>query len=68
MDISRVNQRDSLKAQREPYWHRLAVGQFVGFRPSTLGKAGSWIARLYDADTRRNQFRSLGDFGSLLPK
>jgi len=65
MELSRVNQRDGLKPQREPYWHRLAVGQFIGFRPSTISKVGSWVVRLYDPDTRRNKFRSLGDFGSL---
>lgn len=64
-DLSTVRSRGTLKPQREPYWHKLATGQFLGFRPSAIGKGGSWIARLYDPDTRKKHLRSLGDFGHL---
>lgn len=66
-DLSTVRSRDKLKpkAHEEPHWQKLATGQFLGFRPSNIGKGGTWIARYYDADTRRKPKRSLGDFGHL---
>ena len=51
-DLSRVKERDGLKAQREPHWQRLRAGCFIGFRPSKSGGAGTWIARAYDEDAR----------------
>lgn len=65
MDLSTVRSREKLKSQREPYWHKLATGQFLGYRVSTVSKGGTWIARYYDADTRKKPIRSLGDFGHL---
>lgn len=67
-NLSRVEDREKLKPQREPYWHDLAMGQDLGFRPSVKGKSGTWIARYYDPDTRRRKFRSLGDYGHLAAK
>lgn len=65
MDLGTVRERDKLKPQREPYWQKLAAGQYLGYRPSTIGKGGNWIGRYYDAETRKNSFNSLGDFGQL---
>ncbi|MGH8163037.1 MAG: tyrosine-type recombinase/integrase [Rhodanobacteraceae bacterium] len=56
-----------MKPQREPYWHKIASGQFLGFRPSAIGKGGSWIARYYDAEARKQRLHALGDFGYLPP-
>jgi integrase len=67
MDLGTVRDRENLKPQREPYWQKLATGQYLGFRPSTIGKGGNWIARHYDSDSRKNRFSSLGDFGHLPP-
>lgn len=67
MDLSTVKTRDKLKPQREPYWHKIASGQFLGFRPSSIGKGGAWIARYYDAEARKQRLHSLGDFGYLPP-
>jgi integrase len=67
MDLGTVKNRDKLKPQREPYWHKLAAGQYLGFRPSTIGKGGTWIARYNDSEARRKPLRSLGDFGNLPP-
>ena len=50
MDLGTVRDRDKLKPQREPYWQKLATGQYLGYRPSKIGKGGTWIARYYDAD------------------
>lgn len=65
MDLSKVGARESLKARREPHWQRLRAGCFLGFRPSKRGGKGTWIARVYDEDSRKYRIKSLGDFGSL---
>lgn len=67
-NLSRVEDREKLKARREPHWHDLATGRDLGYRPSAKAKAGTWIARYYDPDTRKRKFRSLGDFGHLAAK
>lgn len=67
LDLSRVGKREELKAQREPHWQRLRSGCFLGYRPSRRGGAGTWIARVYDADAARYCIKSLGDFGALPP-
>ncbi|MXP10756.1 tyrosine-type recombinase/integrase [Pseudoblastomonas halimionae] len=64
-DLSKVGERERLKARREPHWQRLRTGCFLGFRPSKRGGKGTWIARVYDEDSRRYQVKSLGDFGTL---
>jgi integrase len=64
-DLSRVKDRDSLKAQREPHWQRLRAGCFLGFRPSKSGGPGTWIARAYDENARKYHLKSLGDFGAV---
>ncbi|WP_343342889.1 tyrosine-type recombinase/integrase [Sphingomicrobium sp. XHP0239] len=65
-DLSRVGDRNRLKAEREPHWQRLRAGCFIGFRPSKRGGKGTWIARIYDDDKGRYQVKSLGDYGTLL--
>ena len=67
-DLSTVTTRDTLKPGREPHWQRLAVGQYLGYRPLANGKGGNWIARYNDKEARKQYFRSLGDFGSLSAK
>lgn len=67
LDLSRVGKRDELKARREPHWQRLRAGCYLGFRPSKVGGAGTWIARVYDADANKYRVKSLGDFGTLAP-
>ncbi|MDE2465076.1 MAG: tyrosine-type recombinase/integrase [Alphaproteobacteria bacterium] len=65
MDLGTVKARDRLKPRREPYWHKLTSGQYLGFRPSAHDGGGTWIARFYDADRMKQVHRSLGDFGHL---
>ncbi|WP_249276640.1 tyrosine-type recombinase/integrase [Sphingomonas baiyangensis] len=63
MDLSKVKDREALKARREPYWHRIRPGCFIGYRPSAKGGAGTWIARSYDEQTNGYKLKALGDFG-----
>lgn len=65
LDLSRVGERERLKAQREPHWQRLRAGCFLGFRPSKRGGKGTWIARAYDEDAGKYRLKALGDFGTL---
>lgn len=65
IDLSKVGEREKLKARREPHWQRLRAGCFLGFRPSKLGGKGTWIARAYDEDAGKYRVKSLGDFGTL---
>ena len=65
LDLSKVGERERLKAQREPHWQRLRAGCFLGFRASKRGGKGTWIARAYDEDARKYRVKSLGDFGTL---
>ncbi|MFM5893031.1 MAG: tyrosine-type recombinase/integrase [Novosphingobium sp.] len=66
LDLSKVGERDKLKAVREPHWQRLRAGCFIGFRPSKVGgKGGNWIARAYDQDCGKYRLKALGDFGTL---
>lgn len=65
MDLSTVRSRDKLKPQREPYWHKLATGQFLGYRPSSIGNSGTWIARRYNPDTRKQSMQSIGEFADM---
>ncbi|WP_374420945.1 tyrosine-type recombinase/integrase [Novosphingobium arvoryzae] len=65
LDLSKITERDKLKAQREPHWQRLRAGCFLGFRPSKRGGKGSWIARAYDEDSGKYRLKALGDFGGL---
>ena len=65
LDLSRVAARNKLKVQREPHWQRLRAGCFLGYRRSTTGVKGTWIARAYDEDTGKYRLKSLGDFGLL---
>lgn len=65
LDLSKITERDKLKAQREPHWQRLRAGCFLGFRPSKRGGKGTWIARAYDEDSGKYRLKALGDFGGL---
>ncbi len=65
LDLSKVGDREKLKANREPHWQRLRAGCFLGFRPSKRGGKGTWIARAYDEDAGKYRVKSLGDFGTL---
>ena len=66
-DFSRINERDKLKPRvgDEPHWQRLRQCCYLGFRPSKKGKRGTWFARVYNSDTKRNSRKSLGDYGKL---
>lgn len=67
MGLNTVRDRAELKPRREPYWQQLSSGQAIGYRPSKVGTGGTWIAKLYDPETRQRRLTTLGDFGELSP-
>lgn len=68
MELSAVTKRNALAPRREPYWSIEATGRAVGFRKINAASVGTWIARAYDPDTRRNRYMALGDFADLEPR
>jgi len=52
--------RKRLTPRREPYWHKLTQGRYLGFRRTASGSGGSWVARFQD-DTSKKTYRALGE-------
>jgi integrase len=67
MQLDRVGNREKLRPRREPYWQRVALGQSLGYRPFAVGGTGSWIAKVYDAGTRKKRYHALGEYAHLPP-
>lgn len=59
-NITSRSARATLPHRREPYWARVAAGQYVGYRTSATGE-GNWIAR-FRAEDGKQHYRSLGQF------
>lgn len=58
--------RLALTPRREPYWRNIQEGRAVGYR-RIAGKAGTWIARYYDANGERvRRYHSLGSADDFL--
>jgi integrase len=66
-NISTVKAREALKPQHEPYFLKLARGQYLGFQKLTATSTGGWIARSRDDESGKQRKRSLGDFAHLSP-
>jgi integrase len=64
--IDRVETRARLAIRRDPYWQRIAEGQYIGFRRMTPGRAGTWLARAYVGE--KYAFKTLGDFAPAAEK
>lgn len=54
-----------LSVRREPYWRSIQQGRALGYRRLPGGKAGTWIARHYDASNGR-QYQALGSADDML--
>lgn len=57
--IETVSSRAKLVPRREPYWHRLRRGEYVGYRKLSKDSAGTWTARRRQDDGKQT-FESLG--------
>lgn len=63
--INTVSARDKLKTRREPYWHRVAKGCYLGYRKMTTGPGGTWVARLLDDAAGKQSYNALGNLSEL---
>ena len=66
-NITKVNERDTLKPRRDPYWQKLMAGCYLGYRKMTTTGDGNWSARYLDeSQTPAKQvYKTLGDFSEL---
>lgn len=60
--IDSKTKRDRLTPRREPYWARLKIGWYVGYRKLDEG-AGTWVARWRD-EQGKQKYHALGDLDS----
>ena len=51
--------RGALKPRREPYWHCIRVGLYLGFRRAAEGE-GTWIGRQLEPGSKKYLLRSFG--------
>lgn len=63
--IDTVSAREKLTPRRNPYWHKLSTGCYVGFRLMTSDSTGTWIARYWDDAHRKQRFHSFGPLDDL---
>ena len=62
--LDRVEGRKLLKPRRDPYWHRITQGRYIGFRLLKASSAGTWLARDWDEDAKAYVYQPLGDFSA----
>lgn len=62
-NIRSLTGRRSLPVRREPFWERLAIGFFLGYRQLRVGEQGTWCIRLRKTGGRQryHHFGSLAD-------
>ncbi len=58
--IDTVTARAKLPLNREPYWHKLASGRYVGFRRMSADTEGVWLARFWDDAIKKKHIKTLG--------
>lgn len=63
--IDTVSSRDRLKPRREPYWHRVTKGCYLGFRKMVSNGHGNWIARAMHESSGKEHYKALGELPEL---
>jgi integrase len=63
--IDTVTGRAKLKPRRDPYWHRLSQGCYVGVRKMAADSPGAWLARAYVELDGKQTYKPLGGFDHL---
>ena len=67
VNLTTVAGRDKLPPRREPYYLTLMQGCASGFRKMSSDRAGAWVARYTNSETRKSHKRALGVFDHLVP-
>ena len=60
--VDTITERRKLTIRREPYWHKIRTGQYLGFRKSENSE--TWIARKR-TDSGKQKYYSLGSIEEL---
>lgn len=63
-ELQTVTQRQRLAVRRDPHWHKVGNGQFIGFRKMTT-TSGQWSARYRHPETLKQEYKALGDLGHI---
>ncbi len=63
--IDTVASRNRLKPRREPYWHRISKGCYLGFRKMVSAGHGNWIGRAMQESSGKENYKALGDLSAL---
>ena len=66
INLAKVDARNKLAPRRDPYWHRVEAGQFLGLRKMAADSAGTWLAR-HRNDEGKQVHKPLGEFADLAP-
>ena len=66
INLAKVDARNKLAPRRDPYWHRVEAGQFLGLRKMAADSAGTWLAR-HRNDEGKQAHKPLGEFADLPP-
>jgi integrase len=61
--INTVAARARLADRAEPYWTRVIVGVYLGFRKTAT--ASTWSIRYRDPATLKQKYKALGDYGTI---
>jgi integrase len=65
--IDSQTSRDNLKARHAPYWFKVRTSCHLGYRKTTAGSTGTWLARYRDESTGKYELHSLGALDSITP-
>ena len=64
-NLSKVVDRNKLKPRRDPYWSKISSGCYLGYRKMNTNSEGSWIARFFDPNSKKQAYKPLGTFSDL---
>lgn len=60
--IDTVSARSRLKPRREPHWHKITKGCYLGYRKMAASGGGTWCARSLDSLAAKQAYKALGGF------
>lgn len=60
--IDTVAARHGLPPRRDPYWQRIRIGFYLGYRKQNAGSTGTWLARSRDSNGGTRHWYPLGTF------
>ncbi len=63
--IDTVSSRDKLKPRREPYWHRMSKGCYLGHRKMVSTGHGNWVARATQESSGKENYKALGELSEV---